>query len=99
MCWPDSIPARDLSHSEIAPFLGIGAYFAYLFGGLLRRLGCRIRPYEIDALQTDRTVSAAQEFFVAAFLGKRSKEDALAEAIEMFGQSDRYFGGIFRAVR
>ena len=74
----------DLSHSEIAPFLGIGAYFAYLFGGLLRRLGCRIRPYEIDPGQTDRTVSAAQKIFVAAFLGERSKEDALAEAIQMF---------------
>jgi predicted nucleotide-binding protein (sugar kinase/HSP70/actin superfamily) len=74
----------DLSHSGIAPFLGIGAYFAYLFGGLLRRLGCRIRPYEINPGHTDRTVSAAQEVFIAAFLDERSRENALAEVLEMF---------------
>ncbi len=82
----------DLSHSEIAPLLGIGAYFAYLFGGLLRRLGCRIRPYEINPGQTDRTVSAALEIFVAAFLGERSREDALAEVIEMFTEIPRTEG-------
>ncbi len=74
----------DLSHAEMSPFLGIGAYFAYLFGGLLRRLGCRIRPYELDPGQTDRTMAAAQAIFLDAFLGKRSREAALAEVIEMF---------------
>lgn len=74
----------DLSHAEISPFLGVGAYFAYLFGGLLRRLGCRIRPYELNPGQTDRTIAAAQAIFLDAFLGKRSREAALAQAIEMF---------------
>jgi len=75
----------DFTYSEISPLLGVGAYFAYLFGGLLRRLGCRIRPYEINPGQTDRTIAAALGILEDSFTGSRSKEDALAEVIEMFG--------------
>jgi len=74
----------DLSHSDISPLLAIGAYFAYLFGGLLRKLGCRIRPYELIGGQTDAAVVAVLKIFEQAFLGQRSREDALAEAIEIF---------------
>ncbi|UCF98053.1 MAG: hypothetical protein JSV89_00605, partial [Spirochaetaceae bacterium] len=74
----------DFSHSEISPLLGLGAYFAYLFGGLLRRLGCRIRPYELNPGETDRTISAAHSVFVESFSANRSKEDALSEVIENF---------------
>jgi predicted nucleotide-binding protein (sugar kinase/HSP70/actin superfamily) len=62
----------------------VGAYFAYLFGGLLRRLGCRIRPYETNPGETDRTTAAALGIFEASLLGGQSKEDALAEVIDMF---------------
>jgi predicted nucleotide-binding protein (sugar kinase/HSP70/actin superfamily) len=82
----------DLSHSEISPFLGVGAYFAYLFGGLLRRLGCRIRPYEIDSGQTDRTMDAAQGILVDSFLGNRSKEDALSQVIALFEAIPKQWG-------
>ena len=75
----------DFSFSEFSPLLGVGAYFAYLFGGLLRRLGCRIRPYELNPGDTDRTVAAALMVFEDSLLGKRSKEDALAEVTGMFG--------------
>jgi predicted nucleotide-binding protein (sugar kinase/HSP70/actin superfamily) len=74
----------DFTFSEISPFLGVGAYFAYLFGGLLRRLGCRIRPYEINPGQTDAAVETALEIFDESLSGGRSKEDALAEVIAMF---------------
>jgi len=75
----------DFSFSEISPLLGVGAYFAYLFGGLLRRLGCRIRPYELNPGDTDRTVAAALVIFEDSLLGNRSKEDALAEVMGIFG--------------
>jgi predicted nucleotide-binding protein (sugar kinase/HSP70/actin superfamily) len=85
----------DLSHTEIAPRLGIDAYFAYLFGGLLRRLGCRIRPYETDPGRTDRTIAAAQAIFIDSFdssPGNRSREDALATVIRMFSEIPRSEG-------
>jgi len=75
----------DFTYSEISPFLGVGAYFAYLFGGLLRRIGCRIRPYEINSGETERTMAAALAILEDSFLGSRSKEDALTEVVEMFG--------------
>jgi predicted CoA-substrate-specific enzyme activase len=75
----------DFSFSDISPLLGVGAYFAYLFGGLLRRLGCRIRPYEINPGETEKTITAALEILEDSFSGNRTKEDALAEVIEMFG--------------
>jgi predicted nucleotide-binding protein (sugar kinase/HSP70/actin superfamily) len=75
----------DFTYSEISPLLGVGAYFAYLFGGLLRRLGCRIRPYEINAGETDRNIAISLEIFKDSLLGNRSKEDALAEVTEIFG--------------
>jgi predicted CoA-substrate-specific enzyme activase len=75
----------DFTYSDISPFLGVGAYFAYLFGGLLRRLGCRIRPYEINPGETEKTIAAALAILEDSLSGNRSKEDALAEVIEMFG--------------
>ncbi|UCH97100.1 MAG: CoA activase, partial [Candidatus Aminicenantes bacterium] len=36
----------DISHIEISPLITIHAYLAYLFGGLIRKMGCQIRPYE-----------------------------------------------------
>ena len=74
----------DFTYSDISPFLGVGAYFAYLFGGLLRRLGCRIRPYENNPGETERTIASALTIFEDSFTGNRSKEDALAEVMEMF---------------
>jgi len=79
----------DFTYSEISPFLGVGAYFAYLFGGLLRRLGCRIRPYEIHPGETERTITAALGILEESLLGSRAKEDALGEVMEMFGSIPR----------
>jgi predicted CoA-substrate-specific enzyme activase len=79
----------DISHTEIAPRLAVDAYFAHLFGGLLRRLGCRFRPYEANPGETDRMVEAAQEILVDSFLNKRSREDAFREVLEMFSSLPR----------
>jgi predicted nucleotide-binding protein (sugar kinase/HSP70/actin superfamily) len=82
----------DLSHTEIAPRLAVDAYFAYMFGGLLRRLGCCIRPYETNPGQTDRTIDAAQAVLIDSFRRNRSREDALAEVIQMFSAIPRSEG-------
>ena len=74
----------DISHTEIAPRLAVDAYFAYLFGGLLRRLGCRFRPYEPNPGETDRMIEAAQAILLDSFLNKRSREEAFREVLEMF---------------
>jgi predicted CoA-substrate-specific enzyme activase len=74
----------QLSFSDISLKATMNAYFAYMFGGMLRRVACRIRPYEIERGQTDRILNKSIAILVDAFEGKRDKEDALAEIISHF---------------
>jgi predicted CoA-substrate-specific enzyme activase len=76
--------AGELSQLDISPLLVPNVYFSLLFGGLLRRLGCKIRPYEQDPGTTRRTMDRALEIFVSSFLGQVSKEEALEEVIALF---------------
>jgi len=74
----------DLSHMEIALSTTYYAYFAYLFGGLIRKLGCRIRPYEIIKGKTDEAIEKSITILETAFLGDRSMDSAVIEAIALF---------------
>jgi predicted CoA-substrate-specific enzyme activase len=73
-----------MSFMNISFRLPINTYFVYMFGGLIRKIGCRIRPYEKKKGTTDRVVKEGVEILVDAFLGKRSKEEALADVISSF---------------
>jgi predicted nucleotide-binding protein (sugar kinase/HSP70/actin superfamily) len=64
--------------------LPIDTYFAYMFGGLIRKVGCKIRPYEKNKGETDRIIETNMNILVDAFLGNRSKEEALSEVITNF---------------
>jgi len=74
----------ELTHLEIAMSTSYYAYFAYLLGGLIRKLGCRIRPYEVIRGETDRAIVESIRILEPAFLGKRSMDEAVAEAISLF---------------
>lgn len=74
----------EISMMDISVRATLNAYFAFMFGGLLRRVACRIRPYEVEPGVTDRAVAAAMDRFERAFLGDVSKDDALREAIALF---------------
>jgi len=74
-----SMSMRDLSIR-----MPVNTYFAYMFGGYLHRMGCKLRPYENIKGQTDAAIEKSLAALEDAFGGKRSKEDALAEAISCF---------------
>ena len=74
----------DLSHVDISPLAGVRAYFAYLGGGMLRKLGCRIRPYEQTAGETDRAITESTVALEVAFEGRRPLADTLAGVVEHF---------------
>ena len=74
----------QLSFSDISLKATMNAYFAYMLGGMLRKVACRIRPYEIVEGQTDRVLNKSISILADAFEGKRDKEDALAEIISHF---------------
>lgn len=76
------------------------AYFAYMFGGLLRSIGCKIRPYEVRKGDTDKALHRALQILCHAFENSLSKEDALQYVMALMTQvetrhEDRPKVGIF----
>ncbi|MGD9938746.1 MAG: acyl-CoA dehydratase activase [Clostridia bacterium] len=71
----------ELSFLEISPLAAIDAYQSYLFAGLIRRLACRIRPYEKVKGMTDACVSRAMQILVPAFEDRRRNKVKAAEEI------------------
>ncbi len=78
----------EISLRDISIKASINAYFAYMFGGLLRSVGCRIRPYETVKGATDKALKKAVEILIPAFEGERTREDALAEAVSQLAWID-----------
>jgi len=72
----------ELTMVEISPIVSIKTYFAYMFGGNLKKIGCMIRPYELEKGETDRVIIEARDTFTRAFLGELSFIDAVKQAIE-----------------
>ena len=74
----------ELSFSEIGLMAIKNSYFAYYFSGMLRKVSCRIRPYEVNEGETDRVLQKAVKMLSDAFQGKRDQEKALEEIISRF---------------
>ncbi|MBI4682241.1 MAG: CoA activase, partial [Nitrospirae bacterium] len=74
----------SMSFVDLSLKLPINSYFAYMFGGLVRRMGCRIRPYEKEKGKTDRMIKKSIDVLADSFLGNRSKEFAVAEVVSYF---------------
>ena len=76
--------ARGFFFLELSRRATMNVYKAYLIGGLLRRVGCRLRPYERSPGATDAAIAAAMKILVPAFAGTVRKEDALRSAAALF---------------
>ncbi len=72
------------SFMDLSMKLPINNYFAYMFGGLIRKMGCRIRPYEKEKGETDRVIQKSMEILEDAFLRNQPKEAAVAEVVSFF---------------
>jgi hypothetical protein len=74
----------NLSMSDISMQAAIEAYFAYMFGGMLRKIGCKIRPCEKEKGITDKIIAQSLNIFYNTLLGGRNKDDDLAKVISLF---------------
>ena len=74
----------SLSFTDISLKLPLNTYLAYMVGGLVRRVGCKIRPYERVSGATDRVIKEGMDVLVEAFSGNLSKEKAVAEVVSRF---------------
>jgi len=74
----------DFSMMDISLRATLNGYLAFMFGGMLRRISCKIRPYEIEKGTTDRVVDESIRILSNAFEGGHSKERAIIEVVEKF---------------
>jgi predicted nucleotide-binding protein (sugar kinase/HSP70/actin superfamily) len=57
-----------------------------MFGGYLRKIGCRLRPYEDIKGKTDEAIAKSMAVLEKAFEKKFSRESALTEALTYFDE-------------
>ena len=76
--------AGEISFADVSLRAATNAYFAFMFGGLLRRMACRTRPYEKNPGAADRAVEAGIRTLEQAFLGLQDKEAAVIETVKRF---------------
>ena len=62
----------------------MNTYYAYMFGGLLKRIACRIRPYEDNPGETDRVLAMARDRLSKVFMGRGEKMDAVKDIVDRF---------------
>ncbi len=71
----------ELTMNDLSVPASVDTYFANLFGGMLRKAGCRIRPYEKQKGETDRVLADALNLLYNTFIGGAEKEDAVARIV------------------
>lgn len=74
----------EFTYTDISASATVGAYFAYQFGGWLRRIACRTRPYEVNPGQTDRLVAEWHQRFETLFEYNGNRLRALRRMAEEF---------------
>ncbi|MBI5581417.1 MAG: CoA activase [Deltaproteobacteria bacterium] len=84
----------SLSFAEISTRLPVNIYLAYMLGGLVRKIGCKIRPYETVQGATDAAIEAAVRLLESAFLGDIPKEEAVRKVADLLAAVPIAGGGI-----
>ena len=60
-------------------------YFAYMFAGIIKKIGCQLRPYEEVKGSTDKVIQESLSMLYGMFLCQRLPEEALlAKIASMF---------------
>lgn len=74
----------EIAHNELSVRLTYYAFFAYMFSGLIRRVGCRLRPYELNAGETNKAIDYALNILIDSFEGGAKLDGALKKALKPF---------------
>jgi len=62
----------------------VNTYLSYMFGGYIRKMQCKLRPYEKIKGQTEKKKKKSLELLYQAFLEGTSKEIALQQVTKWF---------------
>jgi predicted CoA-substrate-specific enzyme activase len=83
-----SVYMGDIIFYDFSLTTAINAYLAYMFGGYIRKIGCKIRPYEKNKGSTDRVIREAILMLYEAFRQGSPKEKVLEKIILAFESID-----------
>lgn len=76
--------AGSITLTDISYRAALNMYLASMFSGMLRRMGCHVRPYENVPGTTDRVLEMSIPIISRAFRTGESKEKALDTVIKLF---------------
>ncbi|MCX8125222.1 MAG: acyl-CoA dehydratase activase [Spirochaetes bacterium] len=74
----------DISFREVSVKAAIYTYFAFMFSGLLRRVGCHYRPYEVNKGLVDQALEQTMQEFELAFKDEIEWSQALSNMVKRF---------------
>ncbi len=73
----------SMSFAEISMRLPVNTYLSFMLGGLIRKIGCRIRPCETIRGSTDAAIEAGMQMLEAAFRELGPKEEAVRKVADL----------------
>ena len=79
-----SVYPGGITFMDVSVMSSMGAYYAYQFGGYLRKLSCKIRPYEVEKGSTNKVLKISETILYESFRGNKSREKALREVVDLF---------------
>lgn len=78
------IYAGDITFIDFGIRISMQTYWAYMFGGLLRKISNKIRPYEKNYGETDRVLNDSIELLKDVFFTGKDKLKSLEFIIDQF---------------
>jgi len=69
---------------ELTYRMPLESYYAFMFGGYLRKMGCKVRPYEKVEGTTDRIIEESAKIIIDSFEGNLKRIDAAKKVVELF---------------
>jgi predicted CoA-substrate-specific enzyme activase len=75
-----------ISNLDLSIGTSVQTYFAYMLGGLIRKMGCQARPYEIVPGSTNRAIEDSLLILENAFGGRIDLESGVTEMSRLFNE-------------
>ena len=75
----------QMTFMDFSPLITADVYLVYMFSGLIRRIACRIRPYEKNPGQTDKAVAESRVILQEVFSDRTlNKTHAVEQVLQLF---------------
>lgn len=74
----------ELSFIDFSFNTSFNAYFAYMSGGYIKKIACKIRPYEVNKGDTNKVVQKATDLLEYVIEHGENKEKAVKKIVEDF---------------